>query len=100
MRTLLELRSRSGKSGNLLLLIAALLILLLLAIAGVPPPDIDAKFNVATVHIKADRAWVFLPRQCAAIVWDAEGIQSFSVNGHIMAGRGEMEFCPTLNILA
>ena len=97
MRTLLELRSRSGKSGNLLLLIAALLILLLLAIAGVPPPDIDAKFNVATVHIKADRAWVFLPRQCAAIVWDAEGIQSFSVNEQIMAGRGEMEFCPTFN---
>ncbi len=97
MSEFLSLFTPMRRRNLLLVLIAALVVLLVLTIIGTPAPKIDTTFGGATVDLRADRAWVFLPRQCATVTWDTVGIQSFSVNGHIMAGRDEMEFCPTLN---
>jgi len=81
----------------LLLLNAALLLLIALAIAGSAPSQIDMAFEGAKINIRADRAWVLLPRQCVNVSWKMEGIQSLSVDGRAKPGSGALEFCPTLN---
>lgn len=84
----------------LLLLDGALLVFLALAIAFTPPPRRELKFDGATIHIEADRAWVLLPRQCVNVLWEMERIQSLYINGQGKPISGAMVFCPTFNSIA
>ena len=94
MKMLPTLLSRFDKSVNLVVLILVLLIVLLLAIASTPSPDIDAKYNEATVHIKVDRAWVFVPGQCVTVSWNLEEIQSLYIDGEGNIDWGEEKLLP------
>ena len=97
MRIGLRLPSRLSLLHKLSLLNGLLLLLLALAIHMTPAPVIQTTLGGATVDIRADRAWVLLPRQCAQISWKLEETLSLSIDGNEKAGYGDMIFCPTLN---
>ncbi|MCY4072233.1 MAG: hypothetical protein OXG60_13130, partial [Chloroflexi bacterium] len=86
----------SPTARALLVIIAVLLGLLTLAIHNSPAPGIDTEFGGATVDIRADRAWVLLPGDCATITWDMVGTKTIYVDGHSKFGSGAMGYCPSV----
>ena len=81
----------------MLVLIAVLVTFLVVVIASTPAPQIEAGFGGATVDLRADRAWVFVPGQCVTVSWSLEGIQSLYIDGGGKIGWGEESFCPSLD---
>ena len=80
----------------MLVLIAVLAIFLVVVIASTPAPQIESGFGGATVDLRADRAWVFVPGQCVTFSWNLEGIQSLYIDGSGKIGWGVEKFCPSL----
>ena len=81
---------------KMLVLIAVLAIFLVVVIASTPAPQIESGFGGATVDLRADRAWVFVPGQCVTFSWNLEGIQSLYIDGSGKIGWGVEKFCPSL----
>ena len=97
MSELLSLVTSIRRRNSLLVLIVVLIILIVLTIIGTPAPRIDTTFGGATVDLRADRAWVFVPGQCVTVSWSLEGIQSLHIDGGGKIGWGEENFCPSLD---
>ena len=96
MSELLSLFTPIRRRNLLQVFIAALVILIVLTIIGTPAPRTDTTLGGATVDLRADRAWVFVPGQCVTVSWNLEGIKSLYIDGGGKIGWGEESFCPSL----
>ena len=98
MRSQLRVLFGTGNSVMLLVLVAAMLALVALAILATPPLRIDTEFGGATVEITTDRSWVLLPKDCATVSWNLEGILSIYIDGQGKIGWGEITYCPSTDV--
>lgn len=92
MTSRLRLPSRLPLLRILTILVALLLLLLALAIFATPAPVVQTTLGGATIDIRADRAWVLLPRQCAHFSWTLDETLSLYIDGNERVGAGEMSF--------